>query len=98
LPAIPYVARPGGGDPVDDGFDLAIIQHTLERRHGGAVVLKVGRFGHAILRDRHQKIAIMVPDVAAFIVRQCGRQAVRVSDLPVGLAFQITSLAGRAIN
>lgn len=40
----------------------------------------------------------MMPCMAACIMRRRGQQAIRVPDLPVRLAFEIASMAGRAMN
>ncbi len=40
----------------------------------------------------------MMPCMAAFVMRRRGQQPIRVPDLPVRLAFEITSMAGRAMN
>lgn len=40
----------------------------------------------------------MMPCMAAFVMRRRGQQAIRVPDLPVRLAFELASMAGRAMN
>lgn len=90
--------RPGGGDPVDDGFDLAVIQNVVEGRHGRAIIVEVGRFSDAVFRYRHEEIPFMMPCMAACVMWRRGQQAIRVPDLPVRLAFEIVSMAGRAVN
>lgn len=40
----------------------------------------------------------MMPCMAAFVMGRRGQQPIRIPDLPVRLAFKITSMAGRAMN